>query len=80
MKKLEQDIKQYLEERGWDKLKPGDVAKSISIEAGELLELFQWENPSLDEVKNNPEKVKQIEKELADIMTYCSRKRELLED
>jgi hypothetical protein len=33
VKTLEKDIKKYLEERGWDQLKPSDIAKSISIEA-----------------------------------------------
>ena len=41
MKKYEKTIKKYLKERGWDNLRPSDVAKSISIEAAELLELFQ---------------------------------------
>jgi NTP pyrophosphatase (non-canonical NTP hydrolase) len=71
MKKFEDRIRVYLEERGWDKLRPADLAKSIVIEGGELLELFQWENLSLEEIKNNPDKVKEIKKELADVMTYC---------
>lgn len=71
MKDFEQKIKVYLEERGWDKLKPVDVAKSIMIEGAELLELFQWENQTLEEIKNNPEKMAKIQKELADVMTYC---------
>lgn len=71
MKKLEQDIKEYLVERGWDKLKPGDIAKSISIEAGELLENFQWNNPTLEEVKNDSLLLEELKGELADILTYC---------
>ena len=71
MKKLEHDIKEYLAERGWDKLKPGDIAKSISIEAGELLENFQWNNPTLEEVRNNPVLLEELKGELADILTYC---------
>ena len=71
MKKLEQDIKAYLEERAWHKLKPGDLAKSVAIEAGELLELFQWDNPELDDVKKDTEKLEAIKKELADVLIYC---------
>ena len=71
MEKLEEKIKKYLEERGWDNLRPSDIAKSIVIEGGELLELFQWENPSLEEVKRNKEKMKEIEKELADVLIYA---------
>jgi len=71
MEKLEAEIKKYLEERGWDKLKPADVAKSISIEAGELLELFQWSDEELGEVKKSPEKLAAIRKELADVLIYA---------
>lgn len=71
MEDLERQISKYLKARGWDNLKPGDLAKSISIESGELLELFQWNNPTLDEVKKDKNKVKQIEKELADVLIYC---------
>lgn len=71
MQATEQKIKKFLEERGWDKLRPADLAKSIMIEGGELLELFQWENLSLDEVKNNAEKMAAIKKELADVFIYA---------
>jgi NTP pyrophosphatase (non-canonical NTP hydrolase) len=71
MKEHEDAIREYLVERGWDQLRPGDLAKSISIEAAELLELFQWSNPSLAEVKNDPEKLEAVKKELADVLIYC---------
>lgn len=71
MKKYERKIEKYLKERNWDKLRPGDIAKSISIESAELLELFQWVNPSLDEIKKDKEKMEDIKKELADVMNYC---------
>jgi dCTP diphosphatase len=71
MKNLEQEIYQYLLERNWHKLLPGDLAKSISIESSELLEIFQWSNPTLEETRNNPEKLEEIKKELADVMIYC---------
>lgn len=71
MEAVEQKIKQFLEERGWNNLQPANLAKSILIEGGELLELFQWENLSLEEVKNNPEKMAAIKKELADVFIYA---------
>jgi len=51
-------------DRDWDKFHtPENLAKSISIEAAELLECFQWgeEGYDLDAVKE----------ELADVLTYC---------
>ena len=71
MKDLEKEIRAYLEERAWHQLRPGDLAKSVSIEAGELLELFQWDNPELEAVKSDEEKLSAIKKELADVLIYC---------
>jgi len=71
MKDHEDRIRQHLQERKWDKLRPADVAKSIVIEAGELLELFQWTNENLEDVKKNSEQMRAIKKELADVMNYC---------
>ncbi len=70
MKNLEEKIYKYLKERNWDKSMPVDLAKSIMIEGAELLELFQWDNLSLEEVKNNKEKMVEIKKELADVLIY----------
>jgi NTP pyrophosphatase (non-canonical NTP hydrolase) len=71
MKEVEKAAKKFLKERGWDKLRPSDLAKSISIEAGELLELFQWTNPELEKVNKDKEKVEEIKKELADVLLYA---------
>ena len=71
MKNIEKSVKKFLRERGWDKLRPGDLAKSISIEAAELLELFQWSNPELQELKKNPENLTKVKGELADILIYA---------
>ncbi len=71
MKNLEKDILEYLTDRDWHKLRPSDLAKSISIEAAELLELFQWTSMSPEEVKADPERLAKVKNELADIMIYC---------
>jgi NTP pyrophosphatase (non-canonical NTP hydrolase) len=67
---ISQRVKKYLKDRAWNKLPPGNIAKSISIEAAELLELFQWEHPTLEEVKQNPELMSKLQSELADILIY----------
>lgn len=63
MKELEQKIVKFAEEREWLQFNtPENLAKSISIEAGELLERFQWNNNyDRDELKY----------EIADVMNYC---------
>ncbi|MEK7604387.1 MAG: MazG-like family protein [Patescibacteria group bacterium] len=71
MKEFEDKIREHLVERKWDKLRPADLAKSVSIEAAELLEIFQWTSQTLDEVKADTAKIDAIKKELADVLIYC---------
>ena len=50
--------------RDWSKFHtPANLAKSISIEANELLECFQWDEENYD--------IEEVKKELADVMIYC---------
>ena len=71
MKELEKKVYKHLKDRNWHHLRPSDVAKSIMIEGAELLELFQWENLSLEEIKKNKKKINEIKKELADVLIYA---------
>ena len=58
-----QQLRSFVEERDWKQFHtPENLAKSISIEAAELLELFQWGREA-DESS--------IKDELADVLTYC---------
>ena len=60
---LMNEIAAFTEERDWDQFhSPENLAKSISIEAAELLECYQWDNhPDLS----------CVEEELADVLNYC---------
>ncbi|MCI1823604.1 MAG: nucleotide pyrophosphohydrolase [Megasphaera sp.] len=61
-------ILQFSEDRDWKKFhNPKDLALSISLEAAELLECFQWTGQDI-EVK---EKQRQMKDELADVLMYC---------
>ncbi len=71
MKSIEKNVLKHLKERGWDDLRPSDIAKSIMIEGAELLEIFQWENLSLKDIRKDKNKIKEIEKELADVLIYA---------
>ena len=64
LQELSNKIDAFNKERDWGKFhSPVNLAKSISIEANELLECFQWSETdySIDDVKN----------ELADVINYC---------
>ena len=57
-------IRKFKEDRDWDQFhSPANLAKSIVIEAAELLECFQWDNENYD--------LQHVKEELADIMVYC---------
>ena len=57
-------ILKFTEDRDWDQFHtPPNLAKSISIEAGELLECFQWSDDNYD--------LQAVKEELADVMVYC---------
>ena len=63
MDELIDKLMDFQKQRDWKKFHtPENLAKSISIEAGELLEHFQWDN------NFSPEEVSD---ELADVLIYC---------
>ena len=57
-------IRKFTEDRDWDQFHtPSNLAKSISIEANELLECFQWSDTDYD--------LEHVKEELADVIVYC---------
>ena len=57
-------IRKFTEDRDWQQFHtPANLAKSISIETGELLECFQWSETEYD--------LGHVKEELADVMVYC---------
>ncbi len=66
-----EEIIRFRDERDWAKFhNVKDLAISIAIEAGELLECFQWKsNAEINELVNSEKRV-QIEDEIADISIY----------
>lgn len=61
-------ILKFRDDRDWKQFhNPKDLAISISLEAAELLELFQWsgENTGIEGKENK------IREELADVINYC---------
>lgn len=62
------EVLKFRDDRDWKQFHdPKDLAISISLEASELLEIFQW---SRDDVYCL-DKIDKIKEELADVMNYC---------
>ena len=66
-------VKRFIEDRDWGKYHNAkDIAVSITIEASELLEVFQWvTDDELQKVLANSEKHGSLEEEIADVLIYC---------
>ena len=65
-------IRKFTEERDWDQFhSPANLAKSIVIEAAELLECFQWSDTEYD--------LQHIKEELADVLVYSQNLLDKLE-
>ena len=57
-------IRKFTDDRDWDQFHtPANLAKSISVEANELLECFQWSDTEYD--------LEHVKEELADVIVYC---------
>ena len=57
-------IRQFVKDRDWAQYhSPANLAKSISIEANELLECFQWSDTDYN--------LQHVKEELSDVLVYC---------
>lgn len=60
---VETELREFIAERDWEQFhSPENLAKSVAIEAGELLECFQWSGTADRD---------HVVEELADVLTYC---------
>ena len=70
--KLKKKVDKFVEDRDWNNShNPKNLSMSIAIEAGELMEIFQWLTikDSWDIIEN--EEFEHMKEELADVMIYC---------
>ena len=64
MSNVKKAVLEFTKERDWDQFHaPANLAKSIAIESGELLECFQWDEENFDKTK--------VCEELADVVNYA---------
>lgn len=69
-------VKKFRDDRNWKQYHtPKDLAISVSLEASELLEIFQW---SGDELWQKA-RIGEIKEELADVLIYAMMLADILE-
>ena len=76
--RLKQEVNAFVAERQWESFhSPKNLAMSIAIETAELMEHFQWTNPSIPE--NPVGNDSPVAQELADLFAYTLRLAEVLQ-
>lgn len=71
LEELKNRIQKFNNDRDWNQFHtPSNLAKSISIEANELLECFQWNDTDFN--------MNDVKDELADVMNYCIQMAQIL--
>ena len=69
IKAIQEKILKFRDARNWKQFhNPKDIAISISIEAAELLEVFQWSGSDV----SADNKIEKIKEELADVLIYST--------
>lgn len=74
MDKIKEILLKFRDERDWFQFHdPKNLAEAISIEAGELLELFLWRNKEEvnKKIKEDKDYEEKIAQELADVFIFC---------
>jgi dCTP diphosphatase len=73
--KLAETLRLFAAERDWNQFHtPKNLATALSVEASELLELFQWSRGSEDWADLNDPKLRaRVKEELADVLLYLIR-------
>ena len=71
--KIKQIVREFSSERNWDKYHtPKNLSMALSVEASELVEIFQW--LTQEESKNiDSKEIQSVKDEIADILIYLIR-------
>ena len=80
LNRLAARLQAFAQERDWEQFHtPKNLAIALSVEAGELLELFQWLTPGESlAVTDTPADAARIQEELADVLLYLVRLADIL--
>jgi dCTP diphosphatase len=72
IQEIKDKINKFVKERNWtESHSPKNLSMSISIEAAELMEIFQWLSTEEAWDIKNSEEFTHLKEELADVLIYC---------
>ncbi len=75
LEKIACELNNFAKVRDWEQFHtPKNLSVALSVEASELLELFQWlTDVEMNELKHDPVKMQKIKEEVADVAIYLIR-------
>ena len=73
-KTIQKQLSDFTNERGWDQFhNPKNLAMALSVEASELVEIFQWLTPEQSEIVMSSNESEHVKEEMADVLIYLIR-------
>ena len=74
IKEIQKQLSDFADERDWNQFhNPKNLAMALSVEASELVEIFQWLTPEQAEEIMSTNESEHVQEEMADIMIYLIR-------
>jgi NTP pyrophosphatase (non-canonical NTP hydrolase) len=74
IKKIQKQLSDFADERDWNQFhNPKNLAVALSVEASELVEIFQWLTPEQAEEIMSTNESEHVKEEIADVMIYLIR-------
>ena len=74
IKEIQKQLSDFADERDWDQFhNPKNLAMALSVEASELVEIFQWLTPEQSKAIMSSRENEHVKEEMADIMIYLLR-------
>lgn len=73
MNELIEKLREFAAERDWEQFHtPKNLAMALSVEAAELVEIFQWLTPE-QSANLTPERLQHLREEVGDVLLYLLR-------
>ena len=74
IKNIQKQLSDFANERDWNQFhNPKNLAMALSVEASELVEIFQWLTPEQAEEIMSTNESEHVKEEIADVMIYLIR-------
>jgi len=74
MQNIQKQLSNFANKRDWNQFhNPNNLAMALSVEASELVEIFQWLTPEQAKVVMNSDESEHVKEEIVDVMIYLIR-------